>query len=433
MTRSFWSIGCVLALAACNGLLGNDGVSLGDAQPEPGDDGAAGNEEGGADGTVAESGSSSGSSGSEGGGSSGAIEAGSSSGTDGASSKTDGSSSGGADAGAGCVIGGAHYAPGASDPSNACLVCDPTASSSSWSDAPAGTSCGTGTCEMGECAVTLASGLSLPYAIALDSQYVYFSQDNGGAGSLAAVPIGGGGVATIASGLPEPSSIEVVGPTLYWINGGTGSLNSIPIGGGMTSTLYSTTSLISELATDQKNIYWTLQDTQTPSAGMIMKVSLSGGVVSTIATGQTYPEAVTTSGGNFFWTETSGNVVELTSGGTLSTLASSQFGYAIAVDDVNVYWSDGVSNVLQVPIGGGSTTTLVSNLTNPGGLVLDDGNLYFTSRGTVGKVIVSTGQVVDLMEGTDTPSLAPQDIAVDATSVYWASPDMGLLVKLTPK
>jgi hypothetical protein len=62
------------------------------------------------------------------------------------------------------------------------------------------------------------------------------------------------------------------------------------------------------------------------------------------------------------------------------------------VDATSVYWTNGVANgtVMKAPIGGGTPTILVS------------------------------GQN------------APEDIVVDATSVYWSTHD-GTIMKLTPK
>jgi hypothetical protein len=54
---------------------------------------------------------------------------------------------------AGCLVGGAFEATGAVDPANACQRCDPESSSTGWSVAPDGTTCGTGeTCSAGACA-----------------------------------------------------------------------------------------------------------------------------------------------------------------------------------------------------------------------------------------------------------------------------------------
>jgi hypothetical protein len=51
-----------------------------------------------------------------------------------------------------CFIGGTVYASGASDQGNACQTCQPSASTSAWTEATDGTQCGTGgICHVGSC------------------------------------------------------------------------------------------------------------------------------------------------------------------------------------------------------------------------------------------------------------------------------------------
>jgi formylglycine-generating enzyme required for sulfatase activity len=56
------------------------------------------------------------------------------------------------DSGAACVIAGTGYATGAANPTNACQSCQPTVSTSAWTDVTDGTTCGTGgICHVGAC------------------------------------------------------------------------------------------------------------------------------------------------------------------------------------------------------------------------------------------------------------------------------------------
>jgi hypothetical protein len=79
---------------------------------------------------------------------------------DGSGSSSGADSGGGADAtdantpdsGPGCVIGGTTYSSGTANPSNACQICEPSLSTSSWSDVTEGTQCGSGEiCHAGAC------------------------------------------------------------------------------------------------------------------------------------------------------------------------------------------------------------------------------------------------------------------------------------------
>ncbi len=71
--------------------------------------------------------------------------------SDGAADAGDAHTDGG-DSGIGCVIAGAMYASGAVDPTNACQSCQPGVSTSAWSEATDGTTCGAGgICHTGAC------------------------------------------------------------------------------------------------------------------------------------------------------------------------------------------------------------------------------------------------------------------------------------------
>ncbi len=63
-----------------------------------------------------------------------------------------------------CTIAGASYQANAVDPTNACLLCDPSRSTTAWSMAQNGSACGSGdVCGSGEC-VACAAGSSCPPA-----------------------------------------------------------------------------------------------------------------------------------------------------------------------------------------------------------------------------------------------------------------------------
>ncbi|HEY3817732.1 MAG TPA: hypothetical protein VGL81_11200 [Polyangiaceae bacterium] len=79
----------------------------------------------------------------------GTSSSGGSSGSDAGFDATDGP---GGDSDGVCVIAGTTYESGAADPGNSCQTCQPTVSTSAWSDAADGEACGSGeTCKRGTC------------------------------------------------------------------------------------------------------------------------------------------------------------------------------------------------------------------------------------------------------------------------------------------
>jgi len=121
----------------------------------------------------------------------------------------------------------------------------------------------------------------------------------------------------------------------------------------------------------------------------------------------------------------------------------------IAVDGTSVYWGTaggGDGTVLKTPLAGGAITTLATGQSLPSQIAVDETSVYWTNSGyadynpggfdepdgpvpgSVVKVRINGGCPTTLSAGG-----APQDIAVDDTSVYWTDGPGGHVWKLTPK
>jgi hypothetical protein len=248
--------------------------------------------------------------------------------------------------------------------------------------------------------VTLATSTD-PQFLAVDSKNVYWTDDgdgssgNTGTGSVLSVPIAGGTVTTLATGLLSPAGIAVDATDVYWVDFG-------------------------------------LLD----PPGDVMKVAVSGGTPVTLATstGGGTPTHITIDAKNVYWTD--GNAVWQIpkGGGTPLMLAEHKGGLTsgIAVDSTYVYWTseespDGGSplntgSVMKTPIGGGATTVLATGQSIPLDLKVDGKNLYWANQGEttkpngmVMKLPLAGGSPVPLAMGQNTVF----DLAIDSTHVYW--------------
>lgn len=115
--------------------------------------------------------------------------------------------------------------------------------------------------------------VNLTTAIDVDSAWVYFQNDSG---QIKRVPKAGGTVETVGAG--SPSSLKIVGTTLYFVEYTEGAVKKLPLGGSP-STLTGNAYAAGELAVDGTHVYWIEFD----SNGKVARVPLGGGSVETIS------------------------------------------------------------------------------------------------------------------------------------------------------
>lgn len=291
--------------------------------------------------------------------------------------------------------------------------------------------------------VVLAADLSSPTGMAIDDAYVYWAEFGGGnVGRIRRVPICGGSITTLAT---DPTligqNIAVNAAYVYWESGSNPVGSSAPFSimriaktGGTPESVTPSVALspVTPFAVGATAVYcsvgYQLSLDAIPLDGAPPQVFVpAAGLLGTIAVNS----------GHLYWAEgTSG--AELLEApldqafqgtGTLLAFASlSTVPAQLVTDATTLYWtetgSNGMSagNVCSVPIAGGAQVVLASGQTNPRGIAVHGGSVFWTnmsdpSSGSVSSVPLDGGPVTVVASGQN----FPRAIAADGTYVYRTS------------
>lgn len=221
---------------------------------------------------------------------------------------------------------------------------------------------------------TVASGLTWDYIcmdIVSDETSLFMVGSTLGDGGVATVPIGGGTVSSIGSGIDDLCHVQVDGDYVYGVAGPVrASLYRVPKTGGDFEELATsdqvqqklTSGAYGEMEIASGTLYWTNDYHNQYGNGAITAAPADGGAMEDLAIQQDSPVDLVVHDGDLFW-----------------------------VNEANFYSEDG--QVMQLLAGSDEEEVLVEGLARPYYLQVDDTHIYFTSQDPDGTFSGDVGYV----------------------------------------
>jgi hypothetical protein len=219
---------------------------------------------------------------------------------------------------------------------------------------------------------------------------------------------------------------------LYWT--AAASIMRIPLTGGAPTTIATGPPDAEGVAVDATYVYWT-----TYEGGTILRAPLTGGSATTMLSGMGFtPFGIAVDAGAIYFTSLSTGTVNVMplDGGTPSALTTglpAQSGATgIAVNGSSVYWGRAYEALDEIPLGGGTTMTIAGAQADPFGVAVDDSYVYWTALygGALMKAPLGGGTVTTLVSHL---TAYAGGVAVDSKAIYWAvadAQDVGSIMRL---
>jgi len=286
-------------------------------------------------------------------------------------------------------------------------------------------------CPSGSCTI-LASGRSGPHALASDSTHLYWLEvADGGTVSLLKMPIGGGPVATLATGVTSSwntPEIAVDSTGVYGTDFVSRRVWKVPLTGGPAAPFAFTLSAPHHVTASSPYVY---VSTETE---LIRLDNDSNGRTTLISPG-TFRRTLADPPNLFIATTNGvsmGQLLVMNDAGVVTPLASSESIGHLAVNDTEIFYTSGYVGkpLMRLSKSGGTPSVLVPNLPNqPNGLAADSTHAYAIVGQIIVKVNLSDGGMSPFVDGGGADLHV--SMATDDTSVYWSSAGCGVIARKT--
>jgi hypothetical protein len=260
--------------------------------------------------------------------------------------------------------------------------------------------------------------------IAKDATHIYFIEGSlhGAPEPIARIPVCGGPVEVLATGVINGLAVAVSATDVYWLDSGhlngQGTLSILPKAGGTPVELVSKLGTVWPLAVDASYVYWS-NEGPGPQGGM-KRMPLGGGPVQSIGAAHGYVN-IALDDTYAYWADPSAVGRFPKTGGVdqdLAMLVPEPMGlpWCTAVDDTNVYVSVYFGPVYSIPKNGGTPTTIAPTDSHRC-LAVDENYLYVPTDVDIRR-IRKDGSSTDIIQA-GVPAAGAAEMLVDDSNVFW--------------
>lgn len=275
--------------------------------------------------------------------------------------------------------------------------------------------------------VPIAFADASAFGIAVTETTVYWTEPT--AGRLMKIARAGGPSSVVASGLEGPLHLCTDGSNLFWTGGrrrddgpggqsdggqsdggqadegqadggqadeadfARGTINTLALRPGSKPAILAVALRPYAIAVDETGVYWT-----DLAEGAVMKLSRApngpdGGAAQPVrlAEGSQTPTDLALVGDHLYWPDQAGAIWRAGRNGGAPEMIASGTGVgvplAVAADEQHVYWTSASDRtVKRAPVSGGAVTIVASDQDEPLFVALDPTTVYWTLRGSGGRV-----------------------------------------------
>lgn len=273
----------------------------------------------------------------------------------------------------------------------------------------------------------LATGLTAPWHMAIGGGYVYVV-----AGGVVRIDTTTGAKTTFTS---SGMFVGADGTNAVWADQ-NGDIYQLAHGAATPKKIAAgvATGNINSITTDGAHVYWT----EYLNGGKVKAVDVGSSAVTVaneLSPALLYPAGLAFAGGSIYVAESDGNqsdgmIKKLGAGGTASPVIGPLTGPSFPVSDgAHIFWWERSNNdrIVGASLDGTGMKTVAGSAVSPT-LATDGQSLYYVNAsGTISKAPVAGG--IGTPTALYTFSYTCEALAVDATSVYWADYDHGIVYK----